>query len=88
MDEQRCKALVSVYDIDSSGALETEEFVAWMMLEHIRVRERGAALIALPPAHSTLQLQCCGGHVLLGKRGFSGQIRVKEIVPREITMNV
>lgn len=37
MDEQRCRSLVSVYDLDHSGALETEEFVTWMMLEHVRV---------------------------------------------------
>ncbi|CAM9116440.1 unnamed protein product [Pylaiella littoralis] len=36
MDEQRCRALVSVYDLNSTGALETEEFVTWMMLEHVR----------------------------------------------------
>lgn len=40
MDEERCKALVSVYDLDRSGVLETEEFVMWMMLEHVRVSEQ------------------------------------------------
>eukprot|EP00752_Nemacystus_decipiens_P005020 g4560.t1 len=36
MDENRCNKLISVYDLDRSGVLETEEFVTWMMLEHVR----------------------------------------------------
>lgn len=39
-DEKRCKSLVAVYDLDGSGALETEEFVTWMMLEYVRVSRR------------------------------------------------
>lgn len=39
MDERRCRTLISVYDLNGSGGLETEEFVTWMMLEHVRVRE-------------------------------------------------
>lgn len=38
MDEKRCRTLISVYDLDRSGVLETEEFVTWMMLEHVKVR--------------------------------------------------
>lgn len=38
MDAQKCKSLVSVYDLDLSGELEMEEFVTCMMLEHVRVR--------------------------------------------------
>ncbi len=42
MTERRCRALISVYDLNGSGALETEEFVTWMMLEHVRVSDRAA----------------------------------------------
>lgn len=38
MDERRCRCLLSAYDLDSSGKLETEEFVTWMMLEYVKVR--------------------------------------------------
>lgn len=37
MDEKRCRNLISMYDLDRSGVIETEEFVTWMMLEHVRV---------------------------------------------------
>ena len=37
MDERRCRCLLSAYDLDSSGKLETEEFVTWMMLEYVKV---------------------------------------------------
>lgn len=40
MDESRCRMLISVYDLDRSGVLETEEFVTWMMLEHVRVSDK------------------------------------------------
>lgn len=29
--------MVSVYDINSSGLLEMEEFVTWMMLQYVKV---------------------------------------------------
>lgn len=40
MNEDRCGTLISVYDLDHSGFLEMEEFVTWMMLEHVRVSKR------------------------------------------------
>lgn len=43
MDEARCRTLISVYDLDRSGVLETEEFVTWMMLEHVRVSIKDSA---------------------------------------------
>ncbi|CAM9221678.1 unnamed protein product, partial [Ectocarpus sp. 8 AP-2014] len=36
MDEERCRTLTLVYDLDRSGFLEIEEFVTWMMLEHVK----------------------------------------------------
>lgn len=40
MYERRCRALISVYDLDHHGELETEEFVSWMMLEYVRVSRK------------------------------------------------
>lgn len=41
MDKERCRTLTLVYDLDRSGFLEIEEFVTWMMLEHVKVSRLG-----------------------------------------------
>ena len=46
MSEARCRSLIAVYDLDRSGVLEAEEFVTWMMLEHVRVRTHPSCVCA------------------------------------------
>lgn len=57
MDEQRCRSVVSMYDLDGNGVLEQEEFVTWMMLEHFRVckepRAKSTPLLQVTPRVTT-----------------------------------
>ncbi|CAM9624564.1 unnamed protein product [Ectocarpus sp. 12 AP-2014] len=49
MDEERCRTLTLVYDLDRSGFLEMEEFVTWMMLEHVKDPARQKGRLMEPP---------------------------------------
>ncbi|CBJ31908.1 Hypothetical leucine rich repeat calcium binding protein [Ectocarpus siliculosus] len=49
MDEERCRTLTLVYDLDRSGFLEIEEFVTWMMLEHVKDPARQKGRLMEPP---------------------------------------